>query len=36
MSNTSTIWQQAAHANYHLLATKQEPYKKAELVLVLN
>ena len=29
MANTSAIWQQAAHTNYHLLGAQQEPYKKA-------
>ena len=27
MANTSAIWQQAAHTNYHLLAAQQEPYE---------
>ena len=33
MANTNAIWQQAAPANYHLLAAQQEPYKKS---LTLN
>ena len=32
MANTSAIQQQAAHTTYHLLATHQEPYKKASLL----
>ena len=28
-SNTSAIWQRAAHTKYHLLDAEQEPYQEA-------
>ena len=36
MANTSTIWQQAAHTTYHLLAAHQEIQKTAYLLTKNN
>ena len=36
MADTSAIWQQAVHTNYHLLAAQQEPYKNAHISTEIN